>query len=55
MCKSEVDSFSVPYYFPCKEEVREIIEKDGSFVLDKLESFEVNWDFEERKFRVREE
>ncbi|TYH93463.1 hypothetical protein ES332_A13G256100v1 [Gossypium tomentosum] len=47
VCKSEVDSFNVPYYYPCKEEVREFIEKNGSFILDKLESFEMNWDFED--------
>ncbi|PPE01037.1 hypothetical protein GOBAR_DD02002 [Gossypium barbadense] len=47
VCESDVDSFNVPYYYPCKEEVREIIEKEGSFVLNKLEIFEVNWDFED--------
>ncbi|KAG4114913.1 hypothetical protein ERO13_D12G085502v2, partial [Gossypium hirsutum] len=44
--ESDVDSFNVPYYHPCKEEVREIIETKGSFVLNKLETFEMNWDFE---------
>ncbi|MBA0844371.1 hypothetical protein Goarm_001471, partial [Gossypium armourianum] len=47
VCESDVDSFNVPYYYPCKEEVREIIEKEGSFVLNKLEIFKVNWDFED--------
>ncbi|KAK8545099.1 hypothetical protein V6N13_066407 [Hibiscus sabdariffa] len=45
--ESDVDSFNMPYYFPCKEEVREIIEKEGSFVLDKIGTFEMNWDFED--------
>ncbi|KAK1570466.1 hypothetical protein Q3G72_002372 [Acer saccharum] len=41
---TKVDSFNIPYYNPCKEEVREIVEKEGSFNLDKLEILEVNWD-----------
>ncbi|KAK8515621.1 hypothetical protein V6N13_139408 [Hibiscus sabdariffa] len=45
--ESDVDSFNMPYYFPCKEEVREIIGKEGSFVLDKIGTFEMNWDFED--------
>lgn len=40
----QVDSFNLPYYTPCEEEVRTVIENEGSFVLDKLELFEVNWD-----------
>ncbi|KAK8619908.1 hypothetical protein V6N13_066405 [Hibiscus sabdariffa] len=45
--ESDVDSFNKSFYYPCKEEVREIIEKEGSFVLDKIETFEMNWDFED--------
>ncbi|XP_039051921.1 benzoate carboxyl methyltransferase-like [Hibiscus syriacus] len=45
--KSDVDSFYIPLYYPCEEEVREIVEKEGSFVLDKIKKFEVNWDFED--------
>ncbi|GMI79505.1 hypothetical protein like AT5G66430 [Hibiscus trionum] len=50
MHESDVDSFNVPYYFPCEEEVMEIIENEGSFVLDKIEIFEVNWDFEDNEY-----
>ncbi|KAE8678793.1 hypothetical protein F3Y22_tig00111402pilonHSYRG00259 [Hibiscus syriacus] len=45
--ESNVDSFNVPYYNPCEQEMREIIEEEGSFNLDKIEVFEVNWDFED--------
>jgi len=39
-----VDSFNLPLYRPFKGEVREIIEDEGSFNIDKLETFEVDWD-----------
>ncbi|KAK8504738.1 hypothetical protein V6N12_046987 [Hibiscus sabdariffa] len=45
--KSDVDSFCIPLYYPCKEEVKETIEMEGSFVLNEIDSFEVNWDFED--------
>ncbi|KAL4342393.1 hypothetical protein GQ457_08G013420 [Hibiscus cannabinus] len=35
MDESDVDSFNMSYYFPCKEEVREIIEKEGA-VLESM-------------------
>ncbi|KAL5831800.1 hypothetical protein ACOSQ4_017154 [Xanthoceras sorbifolium] len=41
---AKVDSFDIPCYHPCEEEVRDIVEKEGSFNLNKLEIFEVNWD-----------
>ena len=39
-----MDSFNLPYYSPYEEEVREIVEKEGSFNLDKMEIVEVNDD-----------
>ncbi|KAJ4717088.1 Carboxyl methyltransferase [Melia azedarach] len=42
--EAEVDSFNLPYYTPYENEVREIVLKQGSFHLDKLEIFGVNWD-----------
>ncbi|OMP09006.1 SAM dependent carboxyl methyltransferase [Corchorus olitorius] len=42
--ESDVDSFNMPFYTPCKEEILEIVEKEGSFDLDKLEIFQVDWD-----------
>ncbi|KAL5831838.1 hypothetical protein ACOSQ4_017192 [Xanthoceras sorbifolium] len=41
---AKVDSFDIPCYHPCEEDVRDIVEKEGSFNLNKLEIFEVNWD-----------
>ncbi|KAL5766426.1 hypothetical protein ACOSP7_017043 [Xanthoceras sorbifolium] len=41
---AKVDSFDIPCYYPCEEEVRDVVEKEGSFNLNKLEIFEVNWD-----------
>ncbi|KAL5766453.1 hypothetical protein ACOSP7_017070 [Xanthoceras sorbifolium] len=41
---AKADSFNIPCYHPCEEEVRDIVEKEGSFNLNKLEIFEVNWD-----------
>ncbi|XP_022764422.1 benzoate carboxyl methyltransferase-like [Durio zibethinus] len=39
-----VDSFNLPLYKPHKEEVCEIVQKEGSFGIDKLKVFEVDWD-----------
>ncbi|KAJ4717090.1 Carboxyl methyltransferase [Melia azedarach] len=41
---AQVDSFNLPCYTPYEDEVRQIVLKQGSFHLDKLEIFEVNWD-----------
>ncbi|VFQ73148.1 unnamed protein product [Cuscuta campestris] len=37
-------SLNVPSYSPHKDEMKEIIEKEGSFTLDRLEVTEMNWD-----------
>ncbi|PWA67872.1 SAM dependent carboxyl methyltransferase [Artemisia annua] len=42
--ESEIKSFNVPTYNPCKDEVVDLIQKQGSFSLDLLDSYEVNWD-----------
>lgn len=42
--KEKVDSFNAPYYGPCVEEMRLEIEKDGSFSVNRLETFEIDWD-----------
>ncbi|CAH8354177.1 unnamed protein product [Eruca vesicaria subsp. sativa] len=34
---SKVDSFNMPFYDPSKEEVKEVIEKEGSFEINDLE------------------
>ncbi|CAL5331177.1 unnamed protein product [Camellia sinensis] len=42
--KEAIDSFNFPFYYPHKDEVKAIIEKEGSFNLERLEVFECNWD-----------
>ncbi|KAK8515624.1 hypothetical protein V6N13_139404 [Hibiscus sabdariffa] len=50
--ESDVDSFNIPFYTPCQKEVREIIEKEGSFNLERMEVFEENWDFEDNDYNT---
>ncbi|KAL2513004.1 Jasmonate O-methyltransferase [Abeliophyllum distichum] len=40
----KVDSFNAPYYAPSTEEVRSTIEEEGSFNINRLEAFEIDWD-----------
>ncbi|KAI7724521.1 hypothetical protein M8C21_023975, partial [Ambrosia artemisiifolia] len=40
----DINSFNVPIYYPCEEEVRNIITNEGSFALQSLTSFQGNWD-----------
>lgn len=42
--EEKVDTFNVPYYAPCAEEVKLEIQKDGSFIVDRLEVFEIDGD-----------
>ncbi|XP_062085167.1 probable jasmonic acid carboxyl methyltransferase 2 [Humulus lupulus] len=42
--EEKVDSFNAPYYAPCPDELRNVIEKEGSFILDDVEAFPMEWD-----------
>ena len=42
--ESDINSFNIPNYFPCEDEVVNIIQNEGSFYLDNSDFFEVNWD-----------
>ncbi|KAK8671286.1 hypothetical protein V6N13_037884 [Hibiscus sabdariffa] len=42
--EADVDSFNLPLYSPCKEEIAEIVEKEGSFEINSLQVFEVDND-----------
>ncbi|KAB2010033.1 hypothetical protein ES319_D10G208300v1 [Gossypium barbadense] len=40
--EADVDSFNLPHYTPCKEEIAEIVEREGSFDIKRLQVFEAN-------------
>ncbi|KHN15663.1 Theobromine synthase 2, partial [Glycine soja] len=42
--ETKLDSFNLPIYFPTMEEVREVIEAEGSFTLQTLKTFKLGWD-----------
>ncbi|KAK7814519.1 putative caffeine synthase 3 [Quercus suber] len=42
--ESKLDNFNLPYYAATMEEVKKVIEAEGSFTLQKLETFKVDWD-----------
>ncbi|XP_059637239.1 probable jasmonic acid carboxyl methyltransferase 2 [Cornus florida] len=42
--EEKVDSFNAPYYTPSPEELKNEVEREGSFLIDRLESFEIDWD-----------
>ncbi|KAI3936928.1 hypothetical protein MKW92_013316 [Papaver armeniacum] len=42
--EEKLDTCNFPLYFPCLEEVKAIIQNEGSFVVNHLETFHVNWD-----------
>ena len=42
--ESKLDTFDLPYYAPTTEEVKKVIEAEGSFTLHKLEAFKMDWD-----------
>lgn len=59
MKEEDIDSLNIPMYLPHEEEVKGVIESEGSFELNKLEVIEVNWvgsnntDYEECKENAR--
>ncbi|KAL2892712.1 Salicylate carboxymethyltransferase, partial [Bienertia sinuspersici] len=42
--EEKVDSFNVPYYAPCPEEIKELVEEEESFREYSIEAVEVEWD-----------
>ncbi|XP_024992462.1 jasmonate O-methyltransferase-like [Cynara cardunculus var. scolymus] len=42
--ESDINSFNLPAYTPCEDEVRNVIHNEGSFSLDSLDVFQGNWD-----------
>ncbi|RWR73899.1 jasmonate O-methyltransferase isoform X2 [Cinnamomum micranthum f. kanehirae] len=41
--KEKVDSFNAPFYSPSPEELESVIQGEGSFVLNRLQLYEVDW------------
>ncbi|KAG9453926.1 hypothetical protein H6P81_006830 [Aristolochia fimbriata] len=44
--KEKVDSFDLPYYIPCSEEIVEEINKEGSFAIERVEIFSLDHKYE---------
>ena len=42
--EEKVNTFNAPYYGPCAEELGLEVQKEGSFIMDRLEAFEIDWD-----------
>ncbi|MCL7025143.1 hypothetical protein MKW94_022393 [Papaver nudicaule] len=42
--EEKIDSFNFPNYFPSLEEVQSVIQGEGSFMVNQLQTFNVNWD-----------
>ncbi|XP_016207887.1 jasmonate O-methyltransferase [Arachis ipaensis] len=42
--EEKVDSFDAPYYAPCMEEIKWVLQKEGSFILESCEAYEIDWD-----------
>ncbi|KAH0726248.1 hypothetical protein KY284_002113 [Solanum tuberosum] len=42
--QAKLDSFNLPFYTPCKDEVEKIVQMEGSFDVDTIKFFKVNWD-----------
>ncbi|XP_074314755.1 putative methyltransferase TCM_000336 [Silene latifolia] len=41
--QEKLDKFDMPFYSPTVDEIRELVEEEGSFALNKLESFTIDW------------
>ncbi|KAK3009015.1 hypothetical protein RJ639_013845, partial [Escallonia herrerae] len=41
--EEEIKSFNIAFYTRYKDEVKDVIDEEGSFTLVRLETFEVNW------------
>ncbi|XP_010254766.1 PREDICTED: jasmonate O-methyltransferase-like [Nelumbo nucifera] len=42
--EEKLDRFNAPYYAPSGEEIKAAIEREGSFMVDRLDILEVEWD-----------
>ncbi|KAL3730760.1 hypothetical protein ACJRO7_027743 [Eucalyptus globulus] len=53
--EEKLDDFNLPFYMPTPEEVRHLIQEEGSFHVTRFETFKVHWDAEmgDSNLRVR--
>ncbi|KAK8557983.1 hypothetical protein V6N13_050333 [Hibiscus sabdariffa] len=51
--EADVDTFNIPLYAPCKEEVGEIVESEGSFEIKELQVFQVGLNCSNRDEQLR--
>ncbi|KAJ0739790.1 putative SAM dependent carboxyl methyltransferase, methyltransferase, alpha-helical capping [Helianthus annuus] len=42
--ESKINSFNIPYYTPYEDEVRDVIQQEGSFSLHSLNGFPLHWE-----------
>lgn len=42
--EKKLNSFNLPYYTATPEDVKEVVGAEGSFTLQKLEAFPMDWD-----------
>ncbi|XP_010255185.1 PREDICTED: salicylate carboxymethyltransferase-like [Nelumbo nucifera] len=42
--EAKLDSFNLPYYTPSTHEIKDLIQMEGSFKLDRMEIFKLSWD-----------
>ncbi|OVA03328.1 SAM dependent carboxyl methyltransferase [Macleaya cordata] len=45
--EEKLNSFNMPLYEPSPAEVKYVIQNEGSFIINRLETFEINWDGED--------
>ncbi|KAK9076496.1 hypothetical protein SSX86_004830 [Deinandra increscens subsp. villosa] len=42
--ESKINEFNIPYYTPYEDEVKDVIQKEGSFSLQSLDGFPLDWE-----------
>ncbi|CAO2828673.1 unnamed protein product [Amaranthus hypochondriacus] len=50
--EEKLDKYNVPYYTASIEEVERLIEKQGCFVINKVETFKVDWDLKDTDMKM---
>lgn len=41
--EKKLDEFNIPHYNPSPEEVKQVVENEGSFTIDRLDASQVDW------------